>query len=142
MTTEYKFTKEGKVSVWFSTQPYQQVPEAYFQANEHGQELWMQNFHMTDVEVENLELNGVEEGLGSIIDILGPCSYASGYAGLVEHKIKKMGESQIAWVLLLFDYEYRPKKTKIYQDETLRFVGSYPYDMDDVSLMDAPEPVG
>ena len=136
MTTEYKFAKEGKVSVWFSTQSYQQVPEAYFQANQQGYEPWMQNFHMTDVEVENLELNGVEQGLDNIMAILGPCSYSSAYASLVEHKIKKMGETQIAWILLLFDYEYRPKKTRIYKDETLIFVGSYPYDMDDKSLVE------
>jgi hypothetical protein len=136
MTTEFKFAKQGKVSVWFSTQPYDQITDAYFTANMDGQELWMQNFHMTDVDVENLELNGVAEGLAPIMDILGPCSYASGYASLVEHKIKKMGEPQIAWILLLFDYEYRPKKTKIYTDETLRFVGSYPYDMDDKSLVE------
>ncbi len=136
---EFVFSKEGKVSVWFSTQPYDQVPEAYFEADEAGQEQWMNNYHITDVDVENLELNGVETGLGDIMDILAPCSYSSGYASLVEHKIKKMGEAKIAWILLIFDYEYRPKKTKIYKDETMFFVGSYPYDMDDVSLVEAPE---
>jgi len=136
MESEFQFNKHGKVSVWFSTQPYDQITDAYFTANMDGQEQWMQNFHMTDVEVENLELNGVEQGLDDIMAILGPCSYSSGFASLVEHKIKKMGEPQIAWVLLLFDYEYRPKKTKTYRDDTLRFVGSYPYDMDDQSLVE------
>ena len=139
MSTEFEFSKESKVSVWFSTQPYDQVPEAYFAANEAGHEQWMSNYHITDVDVENLELNGVETGLGDIMEILAPCSYSSGYASLVEHKIKKMGENKIAWILLIFDYEYRPKKTKIYKDETMFFVGSYPYDMDDVSLVEVPE---
>lgn len=139
MNNVFTFAKEGKVSVWFSTEPYNQVPDTYFEANKEGFEPWMQNFSISDIDVENLELNGVEAGLGQIIDILAPCSYSSAYASLVEHKIKKMGESKIAWVVLLFDYEYRPKKTKIYQDDILRFVGSYPYDMDDKSLVEPPE---
>jgi len=119
--------------------PYDEVDEVYFEANDAGQELWMRNFHITDVDVENLELNGVETGLGDIMEILAPCSYSSGYASLVEHKIKKMGETNIGWMLLIFDYEYRPKKTKIYKDDTMFYVGSYPYDMDDQSLVEAPE---
>lgn len=136
---KFVFSKEGKVSVWFSTVPYDEVDEVYFEANDAGQELWMRNFHITDVDVENLELNGVETGLGDIMEILAPCSYSSGYASLVEHKIKKMGETNIGWMLLIFDYEYRPKKTKIYKDDTMFYVGSYPYDMDDQSLVEAPE---
>jgi len=139
LSSEFIFSKEGKVSVWFSTQPYDQVDEVYFEANEAGHEQWMSNFHITDVDVENLELNGVETGLGDIMEILAPCSYSSGYASLVEHKIKKMGEIKIAWILLIFDYEYRPKKTKVYKDHSMFYVGSYPYDMDDVSLVEAPE---
>jgi len=136
---EFVFSKEGKVSVWYSSQSYEQVDETYFEANDVGQELWMRNFHITDVDVENLELNGVENGLGDIMEILAPCSYSSGFANLVEHKIKKMGATNIGWILLIFDYEYRPKKTKVYKDDTMFYVGSYPYDMDDESLVEAPE---
>ena len=136
MTSQFEFAKHGKVSVWYSTQPYDQVPEAYFQANEDGHELWAQNFNMTDVDLENIETNGVEQGVGAVMDIIAPCSYSSGYGPLVEHKIIKMGDASIAWVILLFDYEYRPKKTKIYKDDVLNFVGAYNYDMDDESLLE------
>lgn len=132
----FEFAKHGKVSVWFSTTPYAEVDEAYFAETEAGIEQWAANFAMTDLDPENLELNGVETGTAEPMQIIAPCSYSSGYGPLVEHKIKKMGHGQIAWLVLLFDYEYRPKKTKIYKDDTLFFVGAYNYDMDDRTIAD------
>lgn len=132
----FEFAKHGKVSAWFSTTPYDQVPEAYFAENEAGIEHWAANFSITDLDTENLELNGVEQGTAAPMRIIAPCSYSSGYGPLVEHKIKKMGHEQIAWLVLVFDYEYRPKKTKVYKDDTLFFVGAYNYDMDDATLTD------
>ena len=75
-----------------------------------------------------LETNGAQRGEIAVDVAVGQCSYAQSYVDKVVHKINKMGAEKVTWVILLFDYEYRPKKTKVYKDEYVQFVGAYPYD--------------
>ena len=45
-----------------------------------------------------------------------------------------MGHSEVSWIILLFDFEYRNKITKIHEDDYVQYVGSFVYDMDAITL--------
>ncbi|MEH6577860.1 MAG: immunity 22 family protein [Amphritea sp.] len=133
------FEKEGVVSVWYSTVPYLEIPDSYFEEDENGLDQWARNFQIGQYDAELLETNGTDSGTIAIIDAIGPCSYSCSYGEAVIHKINKIGDQQASWIILLFDYEYRPKKTKIHQDEYVKFVGAFPYDMVADSLIEPSE---
>lgn len=128
------FEKYGKVSVWCSTISYDTIPDRYFEEDEQGLDAWARNFTITEYDHENMETNGVASGTALVKSIIEDCSYSSGYGASVIHKISKMGHPQVSWIILLFDFEYRNKITKIHEDEFVQYVGSFVYDMDAISL--------
>jgi hypothetical protein len=81
-----------------------------------------------------METNGVASGTALVKSIIEDCSYSSAYGEGVIHKIGKMGHQQVSWIILLFDFEYRNKITKIHEDQYVQYVGSFVYDMDAISL--------
>jgi hypothetical protein len=133
------FEKEGQVSVWFSDHPYQDVPDSYFDEDEQGLCAWAKHFKLGVYDHDCLETNGAQRGEIAIDVAVGQCSYSRSYVDKVVHKITKMGAEKVTWVILLFDYEYRPKKTKIYEDEYVKFVGAYPYDSSAENLFEVDE---
>ena len=128
------FEKYGKVSVWCSTISYETIPDSYFAEDEEGVDPWSKNFLINEYDHENMETNGVASGMASVKSIIEDCSYSSAYGEGVIHKITKMGHPQVSWIILLFDFEYRNKLTKIHEDEYVQYVGSFVYDMDAISL--------
>ena len=128
------FEKYGKVSVWCSTISYETIPDSYFVEDEEGLDPWAKNFLINEYDHENMETNGVASGMASVKSIIEDCSYSSAYGEGVIHKITKMGHPQVSWIILLFDFEYRNKLTKIHEDEYVQYVGSFVYDMDAISL--------
>ena len=128
------FEKYGKVSVWCSTISYETIPDSYFVEDEEGVDPWAKNFLINEYDHENMETNGVASGMASVKSIIEDCSYSSAYGEGVIHKITKMGHPQVSWIILLFDFEYRNKLTKIHEDEYVQYVGSFVYDMDAISL--------
>ena len=128
------FEKHGKVSVWCSTLSYDTIPDSYFEEDEHGLDAWAKNFNISEYDHENMETNGVASGTAMVKQIIEECSYSSGYGEGVIHKINKMGHSEVSWIILLFDFEYRNKITKIHEDENVQYVGSFVYDMDAITL--------
>ena len=130
----FKFEKEGLVSVWFSTYPYNEVPDSYFDEDEQGLCAWAKHFKMDVYDHECLETNGAQSGEIAIEVAVGECSYSRSFVDKVVAKVNKMGQENVTWVILLFDYEYRPKKSKVYQDEYVKFVGAFPYDLTSPSM--------
>jgi len=128
------FEKYGKVSVWCSTISYDTIPDSYFEEDDNGIEAWARNFSITQYDHENMETNGVASGTALVKSIIEDCSYSSAYGEGIIHKINKMGHQQVSWIILLFDFEYRNKITKIHEDEYVQYVGSFVYDMDSISL--------
>ena len=128
------FEKYGKVSVWCSTISYDTIPDSYFEEDDNGLEAWARNFSITQYDHENMETNGVASGTALVKSIIEDCSYSSAYGEGIIHKISKMGHEQVGWIILLFDFEYRNKLTKIHEDEYVQYVGSFLYDMDSISL--------
>jgi len=124
------FEKEGVVSVWYSTTDYSRIPDSYFEEDEQGLDRWAKNFEISEYDPENLETNGKDRGTAAVLDIIGPCSWSYSYGDAVIKKIEKLGDKQISWLILLFDFEYRAKKTHIFEDEYVHFVGCFPYDME------------
>lgn len=123
------FEKEGIVSVWFSTVPYADIPGSYFDEDEQGLCAWAHNFKIGPYNHDTLETNGTNSGMISVTKAVGECSYSSSYVDAVVKKINKMGADKLTWVILLFDFEYRVKKTKVYEDKYVQYVGAYAYDM-------------
>jgi hypothetical protein len=124
----FEFDKEGKISVWFSTVPYHEIPDSYFEEDENGLGPWAHHFKISSYDSADMETNGAEQGTVKAEKAVGECSYSRSYVDLVVHKINKMGADEITWVIILFDFEYRPKKTKVYKDEYVQYAGSFPYD--------------
>jgi hypothetical protein len=138
-TTLPSFEKYGKVSVWCSTTSYDTIPDSYFEEDDNGIEAWARNFAITEYDHENMETNGVASGTALVKSIIEDCSYSSAYGEGIIHKINKMGHEQVSWIILLFDFEYRNKLTKIHEDEYVQYVGSFMYDMDSISLAERDE---
>jgi hypothetical protein len=138
-TTLPSFEKHGKVSVWCSTTSYDTIPDSYFEEDDNGIEAWARNFAITEYDHENMETNGVASGTALVKSIIEDCSYSSAYGEGIIHKISKMGHEQVSWIILLFDFEYRNKLTKIHEDEYVQYVGSFMYDMDSISLAERDE---
>ena len=128
------FEKHGKVSVWCSTISYETIPDSYFEEDDQGLDTWARNFSINEYDHENMETNGVASGTAIVKSIIEDCSYSSAYGEGVIHKISKMGHQQVSWIILLFDFEYRNKITKIHEDQYVQYVGSFVYDMDAISL--------
>ncbi|BBB25994.1 immunity 22 family protein [Amphritea japonica] len=124
------FEKEGIVSVWYSTADYASIPDSYFEEDEQGLDQWAKNYQIISYDPENMETNGCETGCAPTKDIIGPCSWSGSYGEAVIKKIEKIGDKKISWLILLFDFEYRAKKTHIFQDEYVNFVGCFPFDID------------
>jgi hypothetical protein len=138
-TTLPSFEKYGKVSVWCSTTSYDTIPDSYFEEDDNGIEAWARNFAITEYDHENMETNGVASGTALVKSIIEDCSYSSAYGEGIIHKISKMGHQEVSWIILLFDFEYRNKLTKIHEDEYVQYVGSFMYDMDSISLAERDE---
>ncbi len=138
MTTSesQNFEKEGVVSVWYSTTPYVTIPDSYFDEDDNGLCQWAHNFKIADYNHDNMETNGAEQGVVSIDKAVGECSFSRSYSEKVKRKINKLGDKEVTWVILLFDFEYRAKKTRIDQDQYVQFVGAFPYDMAQDSVFD------
>jgi len=128
------FEKHGKVSVWCSTISYETIPDSYFEEDDQGLDTWARNFNINEYDHENMETNGVASGTALVKSIIEDCSYSSAYGEGVIHKIGKMGHQQVSWIILLFDFEYRNKITKIHEHQYVQYVGSFVYDMDAISL--------
>jgi hypothetical protein len=138
-TTLPSFEKYGKVSVWCSTTSYDTIPDSYFEEDDNGIDAWARNFAITEYDHENMETNGVASGTAPVKSIIEDCSYSSAYGEGIIHKISKMGHQEVSWIILLFDFEYRNKLTKIHEDEYVQYVGSFMYDMDSISLAERDE---
>jgi len=133
------FEKFDKVSVWCSTTSYDTIPDSYFEEDDNGIEAWARNFAITEYDHENMETNGVASGTALVKSIIEDCSYSSAYGEGIIHKINKMGHDQVSWIILLFDFEYRNKLTKIHEDEYVQYVGSFMYNMDAITLAERDE---
>jgi hypothetical protein len=138
-TTLPSFEKFDKVSVWCSTTSYDTIPDSYFEEDDNGIEAWARNFAITEYDHENMETNGVASGTALVKSIIEDCSYSSAYGEGIIHKISKMGHAQVSWIILLFDFEYRNKLTKIHEDEYVQYVGSFMYNMDAITLAERDE---
>ena len=133
------FNKNGVVSVWYSTMPFSRIPDSYFKVDKQGLTPWAHNFHIGPYNEENMETNGREKGTVSARRAVGECSFSSSFADGVVQKIKKLGDEQVTWMILLYDFEYRPKKTKAFEDDVVKYVGAFPYDHEADSLFE-PDP--
>jgi len=140
------FSKKNKVSVWASTHPYADIPDAYFEEtfsknNTRAVNTWSKNFKIRYFNPSSMETNGSFEGTIDIKQAIGECSFSSSFIQVLMSKAKKKQLEQVTWVVLLFEYEYSPKVSGIENDEFLSLVGAFDYDDDAESLyeIDAEE---
>ncbi len=137
----FLFSKKNKVSVWASTHPYADIPEAYFEerfskSNTRASNTWSNNFKMRYFSPSKMETNGTHEGNINIKQAVGECSFSSSFIEVLMSKAKKKKLNEITWVILLFEYEYSAKISAIESDEYVTLVGAFDYDDDTESLFE------
>jgi len=140
----YDFAKKNKVSVWASQHPYADIPDAYFEErfsrnNTRASNQWSDNFRMNYFLPDNMETNGTMEGLVSIRQVAGECSFSEAYIDVLMSKARKKKLEEVSWIVLLFECEYSLKQTGVGKDEYLTFLGAFDYDEMAESLFEAPE---
>ena len=129
----YLFQKKNKVSVWFSTHPYADIPDEYFEETffknkTRAKNQWSDNFKMRYFIPENLETNGAMEETVSIKTAIKECSYADSFLVNLMSKAKKKNITGISWVVLLYEYEYSTRVSGIANDKYLTLLGAFDYD--------------
>ena len=137
----FLFSKKNKVSVWASTHPYADIPEAYFEErfsknNTRASNTWSDNFKIRYFSPSKMETNGTHEGTISIKQAVGECSFSSSFIEVLMSKAKKKKLNEVTWVILLFEYEYSAKLSAIESDEYVTLVGAFDYDDDTESLFE------
>jgi len=140
----FLFSKKNKVSVWASTHPYDDIPEAYFEENfsknnTRATNTWSNNFKMRYFSPSKMETNGAHEGTINIKQAVGECSFSSSFIEVLMSKAKKKKLNEITWVILLFEYEYSAKISGIESDEYVTLVGAFDYDDDAESLIEVDD---
>jgi len=131
--TRHDFSKKGKVSVWASQHPYEDVPDEYFEEtfsrnNTRATNTWSANFNLQFFNPENMETNGANEGTVSINKAAGECSFSSSYIEVLMSKARKKKLEEVSWIVLLFEYEYSPKVSGVDKDNYMTFLGAFDYD--------------
>jgi len=140
----FLFSKKNKVSVWASTHPYADIPEAYFEEkfsknNTRATNTWSNNFKMRYFSPSKMETNGAHEGTINIKQAVGECSFSSSFIEVLMSKAKKKKLNEITWIILLFEYEYSAKISGIESDEYVTLVGAFDYDNDAQSLIEVDD---
>ncbi len=131
----HDFTKKNKVSVWVSTHPYADIPDAYFEEtfskkNTRATNNWSDNYNLAYFIVENMETNGAETGTTKVKDAAGQCSFSTSYIETLMSKATKKKVDDVTWIILLFDCEYSPKIAGVEKDQYTTFLGAFNYDDD------------
>jgi len=131
----FLFSKKNKVSIWASTHPYADIPEAYFEEkfsknNTRATNTWSKNFKMRYFSPSKMETNGAYEGTIDIKQAVSECSFSSSFIEVLMSKAKKKKLSEVTWIILLFEYEYSAKISGIESDEYVTLVGAFDYDDD------------
>ena len=140
----FLFSKKYKVSIWASKYPYADIPDAYFEErfsknNTRAQNQWSDNFKMRYFRPDEMETNGAVEGLRSIEQVAGECSFSESYIQPMMSKAKKKNMLEVSWLVLLFDYEYSSKQTNVEKDDYLTLIGAFNYDDEADSLFEIEE---
>ncbi len=129
----HHFAKKGKVSVWVSQHPYAEVPDSYFEETFSRNDTravneWSSAFNLAYYNPNYLETNGVQTGLVDIERAVGECSFSTSYMAPLLSKARKKKLEQVAWVILLFEYEYSLKVSGVEKDKYMTFLGAFDYD--------------
>lgn len=127
------FSKKGKVSVWASQHPYEDVPDEYFEETfSHNKtratNTWSDNFNLQPFNPDNMETNGAHEGTVSIKKAVGECSFSSSYIEVLMSKARKKKLEEVTWIVMLFELEYSPKISGVEKDNYMAFLGAFDYE--------------
>lgn len=143
----YDFSKRYKVSVWASQHPYADIPDEYFEErfskkNTRANNQWSDYFNLRYFRPENMETNGVHQGLISIEQAAGECSFSRSYIEVLMSKARKKKLEQVSWIIMLFEYEYSVKISGVEKDPYTTFLGAFDYDDGAENLYEVDDPEG
>jgi len=127
------FSKKRKVSVWVSQYPYKDIPDEYFEETfsrnkTRATNRWSDNFNLKFFHPDNMETNGVYEGVVKIKKAAGECSFSTSYIEVLMSKARKKQLEDVTWIVMLFEYEYSLKISGIDKDQYMTFLGAFDYD--------------
>jgi hypothetical protein len=129
-----RFEKKRQVSLWVGTRPADELPKGYFKAQpkSDGRPLsgfagdFGLGFHDEDIyEVEISTAGPRPVGL-----MIGGHSWATSFIQEADLAASEAGLEQCEYLVLVYDLDYRPDVTGRHANEWLRFVGTFPYELD------------
>ena len=125
--------------MWASQVPYGEIPDSYFEErffknNTRATNQWTDNYNIRYFRPDDLETNGVAEGLGDVKSVAGACSYSYSFLLPLMSKARKKKLTEVSWLILLYEYEYAVKISGIESDGVTTFLGAFDYrdDAEDV----------
>lgn len=133
------FNKDGFVSIWFAIAPLSRIPDSYFEERYGDEEVPLTKFYgdfgFGYFDHDFMDTNASEGRAALIEKLVGECSHSLSFAKQVAAATRKRGLTKTQFVVLLFDFQYDPKKTMIRKSSYMEFLGSFPYDRKASSAM-------
>jgi hypothetical protein len=130
----YHFEKQGTVSIWVSTVPWEDLPDSYFEQH-YGREdpndpftQFSEDFGFGFFDVDEVETNGSPGAPKPMDELLGECSFSSSYVLEAKAQAAVLGLTTTSFVFLLYEMEYQPEKTGVSRSAYMQFLGAFPFD--------------
>src|SRR5262245_58370406 len=112
----YDFEKRGVVSIWVAKVPLSELPDDYFEENFTDESKPFTRFSLDfGFDFFNFDLvdtNAAKDGPRDVGHLVAECSFSSSYAAEVAKAAKKRGLDTTQYVLLIFDTQYSPRRTR------------------------------
>jgi immunity protein 22 of polymorphic toxin system len=127
------FRKDGYVSIWVAVVPLSRIPDDYFEEifdDELPLTKFYGDFGFGYFDHDFMDTNGSKGRASSIEKLIGACSFSSSYVAQAVEQATERGLEKTQYVVLLYDFEYDPKQTRITKNSYMEFIGSFPYDKD------------
>ena len=128
------FNKDGFVSIWVAVAPLSKIPSDYFDERYGDEEVTLTKFYgdfgFGYFDHDFVDTNGSKGRAQSIEKLIAACSFSSSYVEQAAAEAKRRGLEKTQYVVLLYDFKYDPKQTKITENSYMAFIESFPYDRD------------
>jgi hypothetical protein len=125
------FQSDGYVSIWVAVASLSRIPDDYFEERYSDEDLPLTKFYgdfgFGYFDHDFMDTNGSKGRGKSIDELIGACSYSSSFVEEAVAQAKRRGLEKSQYVVLLYDFKYDPKKTKVSKNAYMEFIGSFPY---------------
>ena len=129
----FQVEDEDVVSIWAAAVPLSKIPADYFEENyddERPLNHFCEEFGFGTYDHDFVDTNASENGPADIRELLAACSYGTSFADAAAAAAEKLGLARTEYVILLYNFRYEPKVTRVRKTSHLAFIGCFPFDSD------------